>query len=670
MSDLGAALPRDHGYSVDFLHRSQSQGEDPASPPPADLVGRDDELDRLVRLRAPGGTPVLLGPLGLTHSAVLFRRSAALVGVSLGNDETTDARVARICAAVDGNPLAVELAASRLPYLRLSSLEAALSSAQRALSVLSFPLGEGTRGRSTSVAGRQRTSASAQHLLDQLSTFAGSFSIEEMEAVCDCHSLHCYSALEELVHLRLVEMDPGETEGRYRLSRLVRGLAAERLAAVAILGTGLADAVEVLGWLRSRDPATALRLAADLGWYAHRRATGDWLATSMDELCSTMPEETAARRDALLWLVQLRSRSPGAGEGVGLIAQRLTEGLSLARRLAEPLPLLQALRTRFVAVTALGDVPGAMDACREGIALATRLGHARWLGRFEIWLSSMHSLLREHDVAAALAASGLARALRSADRRAVVLASLVIHGLPDGHRLDVPGVPSLETVLAITRELGDGENQNLVLAILAHRAVDRGDADEAASWVLARQEHLRRDEHLHGLTVSVMPGVQVTPLRGDLRASARVHGSVASHARPLLPLLPPVHVQQYQRALDSVRAGLGPAGFEAAVAERRLFDRRKTTVALQQHLDGVAGMVPQPRAAGRAVTAHPALSPREEQVLALLGDGLRNKEIALRLRVTSKTVMHHTSTIYRKLGVRSRTEAVTAGLRLGVLTVD
>lgn len=70
--------------------------------------------------------------------------------------------------------------------------------------------------------------------------------------------------------------------------------------------------------------------------------TGDWLATAMDELCSTVSaDEEAVRRDALLWLVMLRSWSPGATEQLGLIAQQLAEGLALARRLDEPLLLLQ-----------------------------------------------------------------------------------------------------------------------------------------------------------------------------------------------------------------------------------------------------------------------------------------------------------------------------------------
>ena len=53
-----------------------------------------------------------------------------------------------------------------------------------------------------------------------------------------------------------------------------------------------------------------------------------------------------------------------------------------------------------------------------------------------------------------------------------------------------------------------------------------------------------------------------------------------------------------------------------------------------------------------------ALTPREQEVIALVADGLRNSEIAERLWVSPATVRKHLENIYDKLGVHTRTAAV------------
>jgi LuxR family maltose regulon positive regulatory protein len=61
------------------------------------------------------------------------------------------------------------------------------------------------------------------------------------------------------------------------------------------------------------------------------------------------------------------------------------------------------------------------------------------------------------------------------------------------------------------------------------------------------------------------------------------------------------------------------------------------------------------------------LTPRELEVLRLIGQGLSNREITERLTVTLNTVKKHTSNLYAKLGVRSRTQAVARAQALDLL---
>jgi LuxR family maltose regulon positive regulatory protein len=65
--------------------------------------------------------------------------------------------------------------------------------------------------------------------------------------------------------------------------------------------------------------------------------------------------------------------------------------------------------------------------------------------------------------------------------------------------------------------------------------------------------------------------------------------------------------------------------------------------------------------------ARPALSVRELAVLRLLAAGLANKDIGARLSIGLPTVKTHVDGVYRKLGVRNRTQAVAAALRLGLI---
>jgi DNA-binding NarL/FixJ family response regulator len=71
-----------------------------------------------------------------------------------------------------------------------------------------------------------------------------------------------------------------------------------------------------------------------------------------------------------------------------------------------------------------------------------------------------------------------------------------------------------------------------------------------------------------------------------------------------------------------------------------------------------------PRAATRAAPA--GLTAREQEVLALLSQGLPDREISRRLFISERTVHHHVSSVLSKIGVSSRTAAAREAARLGV----
>ncbi len=65
-----------------------------------------------------------------------------------------------------------------------------------------------------------------------------------------------------------------------------------------------------------------------------------------------------------------------------------------------------------------------------------------------------------------------------------------------------------------------------------------------------------------------------------------------------------------------------------------------------------------------------ALTPREHEVLHMLASGLSNKEIAWQMKISEHTVKSHVAFIFAKLEVSTRTEAVTQGIRKGLIMMS
>ncbi|HEY3081653.1 MAG TPA: response regulator transcription factor, partial [Chloroflexota bacterium] len=92
-------------------------------------------------------------------------------------------------------------------------------------------------------------------------------------------------------------------------------------------------------------------------------------------------------------------------------------------------------------------------------------------------------------------------------------------------------------------------------------------------------------------------------------------------------------------------------------------------VAIEQRL---AARLIQPRTAPSTSEQDGALeelSPRERQVLELVAQGLANKQIAQRLRISEHTAKFHVAAILSKLGAQSRTEAVHVAARRGMIAL-
>jgi DNA-binding NarL/FixJ family response regulator len=146
---------------------------------------------------------------------------------------------------------------------------------------------------------------------------------------------------------------------------------------------------------------------------------------------------------------------------------------------------------------------------------------------------------------------------------------------------------------------------------------------------------------------ALAPGPRLPPvvlLGGDASANPSRH--LRAGARAILPR--EASAAAIEAAIEAVAAGLvvlHPSAVPGGVALRSNTRR------------------------ARDETRTEALTRRELEVLGMMSEGLGNRAIARQLAISTHTVKFHVAAILHKLHARSRTEAVTAGMRLGLLLV-
>jgi DNA-binding NarL/FixJ family response regulator len=122
-----------------------------------------------------------------------------------------------------------------------------------------------------------------------------------------------------------------------------------------------------------------------------------------------------------------------------------------------------------------------------------------------------------------------------------------------------------------------------------------------------------------------------------------------------------------EKVLAAIRAGASGYLLKGMEAQR-------IVEAIQEVHKG--GSVVQPQLARRLLRhfqrqpspeSYPPLSPREREILVLISKGLSNPQVAGTLGVSRATVRTHLEHIYAKLDVSNRTEAVTEGIRKGLI---
>jgi DNA-binding NarL/FixJ family response regulator len=135
----------------------------------------------------------------------------------------------------------------------------------------------------------------------------------------------------------------------------------------------------------------------------------------------------------------------------------------------------------------------------------------------------------------------------------------------------------------------------------------------------------------------------------DISQTGPFAGSVTAAIRAAHPGVQILLTSRCRTSPGAPPASLGAVGFlPAGVSPEDVIDTVRTAVIGGEPLDLPGAAAP---------AEGPALSEREREILFLLGTGATNREIAARLHLGPDSVKKSATALYRKLGVRNRTEA-------------
>jgi non-specific serine/threonine protein kinase len=608
--------------------------------------------------------PAVLERIAETAAVRLFVERAQAVQPDFVLSSANIQEVAAICRRLDGLPLALELAATRVGILPPVALLTHL--AQRLPLLTGGPRDRPARQHTMRGAiawSEDLLSPWEQRLFRTLAIFADGFTLPAVAAVVHDPETDLLDGITSLADKGLLQSVPGAAaEPRFGMLETIREYGCERLTAsgeMEAVGTAhtayflrvataareqmegpgrlaahdqlrgeLENLRAALEWaLHSGDAETAQRLASDLarfwvnfGDLSEGRA---WLERAV---ALTGPAAAPTRVEALYWAAMFAILQDDKARATELGREALQLARACEFRLGEALALIQ-----------LGDAAEADDPDRaealttEALALLRHLGEAVWEGIALRRLGEIASRRGDRDGAAAWHEAAFAI----------------------WRRLDHPwGIPD-------------------ALRTLADDALARGEVDTARvryQASLVRWRDLRERLHMSGCFAGL---ARVALAAGQAETAARLLGVVGA-LDTAMGYAPPrgLHAA-IAAATDATRAAMRDAAFTTAW-------EAGGALSLEQAVaEALAVTAPAEVGAAVALTGHrapenvpsldgPGLTPREREVVRMVASGQSNQEIANALFLSVGTVKVHVTHILAKLDVKSRSAAADYAHRHGL----
>jgi non-specific serine/threonine protein kinase len=654
-------------------------------------------------LRVSGETVWRVPPLKLPRSGVqtsdsvrdveavaLFVQRASARSASFTLTDTNAASVAAICCRLDGLPLAIELAAAQTEALSPAQLAARLDSALHLLEAGPRTVSRQQTLRATLDWSYALLTPEEQIVFCRLSVFAGDFSMEAVEDICDgglVQRTGVVSRLSALVAKSLVESRTAGQGARYRLLEPVRQYAAEKLEASGeaevyagrharyfldlgesaewvLMSAQRSPLMEVLAaewdnlrtaldWSRRSpsldDREAGLRAAGSLTFYWTLRGEVseglEWLDSMLERAVDCNP---GARARALYGAAELGWL---AGQ-VAIARARAEEAIAIFRELGDQRRLAYALQSLPMSV----DHPAAQQSVAESFQIFEEIGD-EWGRAMAFTAANLFELLNTGDPAgrgrAQLEESlDLWRAL--GDRWGLAQSLNILADLERNAGDDARATARYEEALAALRETDLTGTVPSLLHNLGRLALRRKDLRQAFRYFRESLKLFRDQGDQRGMADCLDGLAGVLGGMGQPERAARLFGAAEVARESVGVTLWPGNAADYELNLSLVRDALGEDELQAAWNLGRTGPLHET----------VAELLAGEHYAGR--TANLDLSPREQEVASLVAQGLTNRQIGAQLFITEGTARLHVKHILQKLGFTSRVQIAAYAVERGL----
>jgi non-specific serine/threonine protein kinase len=550
--------------------------------------------------------------------------------------ENADA-VADICRALDGLPLALELAAARLRIMSPTALAARMEGHLGLLAarIPDAPVRHQTL-RTAIDWSYALLSADEAALFRRIAVFADSCAVDGAVAVVDGQPREILDRLGSLVDKSLVvAIEAPDGEPRFRLLHTVREYALEQLRAEGEEVTARDAHAQYVQAFADRTPPRIWFTQHDRALIEHGdvRAAVRWLLDRGDI-------DAAGR---LIWWLGMFWWTRGLVEDAPVRGAEVLAAAGDHARLARARAATAAyighfLRGELTQAHALLNLAEA-DFRAEGTSLEIGLTLV-WRSFFSPRFGSMaESLEWLHTAEVLLDQAG--------DRWGVALTLSCI-----GEVLALGGDPLngeayAQRALAIARELGDRRSIGHFLQELGFIALLRSDLESARNLFSEALPVLLETGHHELLAYSLSAVAMLAMRQGQRRRAAHLDAAAIALRRAHGLAVWPLREKMYAETLQSLRAeSIDPEVLRARDEGRLVTPAQAVAYALAWD-----ETVETP-----AAVAHDGLSARETEVAALIARGMTSREIADLLIISEKTADSHADHIRTKLGLRSRAE--------------